>query len=158
MFIFIEICIFGMFYAYLPLFILGSIINIINIINFYLYTKIEYQRNDKGLEILGKINGFKKYLETVEKEKIKSMIQENPNYFYDILPYAYVLDVSKKWIENFENIPIPTNDMGNFNYRDVNSLDTLSSSIYYPSSSSSSGGDCSSCGGGCSSCGGGGSW
>ena len=110
-------------------------------------------------QIEAKINGFKNHIEFAEKKQIDMLIEENPNYFYDILPYAYVLDVFKKWIEKFENIPVPPNDMGNFNYLDINSLDNLYNSIYYPSSSSSSGcgGGCSSCGGGCSSCGGGGS-
>ena len=133
---------------------LGAISNVVTLI----FSILMKRKNSYGEQIKSKINGFKHYLELAEKNQIDMLVEENPNYFYDILPYAYVLDVSKKWIENFENIPIPTNDMGNFNYRDVNSLDTLSSSIYYPSSSSSSGGDCSSCGGGCSSCGGGGSW
>ena len=171
MFIFIEICIFGMFYAYLPLFILGSIINIINIINFYLYTKIEYQRNDKGLEILGKINGFKKYLETVEKEKIKSMIQENPNYFYDILPYAYVLGISNEVMNKFKFIikdnPTWYHSSASFDQFMSSSISNINNSMNnlssYDSGSSSSGSSSSSSSGGGSSGGGsggggGGSW
>ena len=135
---------------------LGAISNVIILV----FSILMKRKNSYGEQIKSKINGFKNYIELAEKNQIDMLVEENPNYFYDILPYAYVLDVSKKWIEKFENIPIPTNDMGNFNYYDVNSLDTLSSSVYYPSSSSSSGcgGGCSSCGGGCSSCGGGGSW
>lgn len=112
------------------------------------------KKNTYGEQISAKIKGFRNFLETAEKEKIEMLVEENPNYFYDILPYAYVLGVSKKWIEKFENIPIPNRDMGNFDYTDIYVLDSISSSI--PSSSSSSSG----CGGGggCSSCGGGGSW
>ena len=29
------------------------------------------------------------------------LIKENPKHFYDIIPYAYVLNVSNEWIENF---------------------------------------------------------
>lgn len=138
------------------LYVLGAISNVIILV----FSILMKRKNSYGEQIKSKINGFKNYIELAEKNQIEMLVEENPNYFYDILPYAYVLDVSKKWIEKFENIPIPTNDMGNFNYYDINSLDTLSSSVYYPSSSSSSGcgGGCSSCGGGCSSCGGGGSW
>ena len=135
---------------------LGAISNVIILV----FSILMKRKNSYGEHIKAKINGFKNYLELAEKNQINMLVEKNPNYFYDILPYAYVLDVSKKWVEKFENIPIPTNDMGNFNYYDINSLDTLASSVYYPSSSSSSGcgGGCSSCGGGCSSCGGGGSW
>ena len=120
------------------------------------------RKNSYGEQIKSKINGFKNYIELAEKNQIEMLVEQNPNYFYDILPYAYVLDVSKKWVEKFENIPVPTNDMGNFDYYNIDSLDHLSDSVYIPTSSSSGssgcGGGCSSCGGGCSSCGGGGSW
>ena len=32
------------------------------------------------------------------------MVIHNPSYFYDILPYTYVLGVSDKWIKKFETI------------------------------------------------------
>ena len=126
----------------------------------FIFSTLMKRKNSYGEQIKAKINGFRNYLKIAEKDQIDMLVEKNPNYFYDILPYAYILDVSKKWVEKFENIPVPTNDMGNFNYCDIISLETLSSSVYYPSSSSSSGcgGGCSSCGGGCSSCGGGGSW
>lgn len=64
------------------------------------------KRTNEGHEILQKINGFKKFLETAEKERLEALVEESPEYFYDILPYAYVLDVSKKWIKKFESIAI----------------------------------------------------
>lgn len=119
-----------------------------------------------GEQIKAKINGFRNYIMVAEKDQIEALVEKDPKYFYNILPYAYVLDVSKKWIDKFENIPMPQNEMGNFDYTDIMMFDQMSNSIYTPSSSSSSysggcsscGGGCSSCGGGCSSCGGGGSW
>ena len=36
------------------------------------------------------------------KNKIDELVNENPRYFYDILPYAYVLNISKRWIGLFE--------------------------------------------------------
>lgn len=62
------------------------------------------QRSDKGHELKQKINGFKLFLETAEKEKLELLVEENPRYFYNILPYAYVLGVSDKWIKKFESI------------------------------------------------------
>ena len=88
------------------------------------------------------------------------------DYFYDILPYTYVLNISKKWIDKFENIPIPKQDMGTLNYYNDRSYYLIYSGVEYPYTSgggsssrcSSCGGGSSSSGGGCSSCGGGGSW
>ena len=64
------------------------------------------KRTKYGLEILGKIKGFKKFLETAEKGKLESLVSQNPSYFYDILPFMYVLGISNKWIEQIENITL----------------------------------------------------
>lgn len=132
----------------------------------FVFAILMKRKNSYGEQIKSKIDGFKNYIELAEKDQLEMLVEQNPKYFYDILPYAYVLGVSKKWVEKFENIPIPSNDMGSFDYYNIDSLDLLSDSVYFPPSSSSSsssgssgcGGGCSSCGGGCSSCGGGGSW
>ena len=116
-----------------------------------------HRTSSYGETVKAKVNGFRHYLEVAEKDRIDMLVEENPHYFFDILPYAYVLDVSKKWISKF---PIPNGEQ--FEY--VSNLDTIYDSISYvdasvrSSSCSSCGGGCSSCGGGCSSCGGGGSW
>ena len=126
------------------------------------------KRTKYGNEMLGKLKGFKIFLETVEKEKLESMVLENPNYFYDILPYTYVLGISDKWIEKFESISLQAPswydssnafDISNFGTF-VNS--TMSSAKSVMSSSPSSGSSGSSSGGGSSGGGsgggGGGSW
>lgn len=64
------------------------------------------KRTSFGLEILGKIRGFKRFLKVVEKQKLEVLVMENPTYFYDILPYAYVLGLSDKWIKKFETITL----------------------------------------------------
>jgi len=62
------------------------------------------KRTRRGSELLGRILGFKNFLEVAEKERIDLLVQENPSYFYDVLPYAYVLGVSEKWAKKFEGI------------------------------------------------------
>lgn len=62
------------------------------------------KRSDEGYENLCKVKSFKTFLETAEKERLEALVEENPSYFYDILPYAYVLGVSSKWIRKFEKI------------------------------------------------------
>ena len=64
------------------------------------------KRTAYGIEILGKIKGFKNFLETAEKEKLEALVLDDPKYFYNILPYTYVLDISDKWIKKFETIGI----------------------------------------------------
>lgn len=128
------------------------------------------KRNAKGNEILGKILGFKQFLQTAEKDKLEALVNENPNYFYDILPYTYVLGVSKKWIEKFESIAIPPVEWyrGDFTdymwihaldrtmSRSVSSISNTTRSQIAESRSSSSGGGGGFSGGGFSGGGGGG--
>lgn len=72
-----------------------------------------------GEMINAKILGFRDYLNTAEKDQINDCVLKNPNYFYDILPYTYVLGISKKWIDNFEKVNLPNIDLSALdNYED----------------------------------------
>ncbi len=56
---------------------------------------------------MSQLLGLKRFIEVAEKKRLESLVEENPNYFYDVLPYAYILGVSDKWIKKLESlIPI----------------------------------------------------
>ena len=71
------------------------------------FNKYMLKRTPYGNELLGKLRGFKNFLEIAEKPKLQEMVFRNPAYFYNILPFAYVLGVSDKWIKKFETISLP---------------------------------------------------
>ena len=132
------------------------------------FIKIMPKRTPYGNEVLGKIKGFKRFLEVAEKEQLEELVSQNPQYFYYILPYTYALGVSDKWVKQFETIAIQE---PNWYYSQtgfsVSSFGTFMSSTMrsaqntMTSSPSSSGGGGSSGGGfsgGGSGGGGGGSW
>lgn len=85
---------------YLPALIIGISSTMVILVLSILMPK----RTEFGTQILGKILGFRDYIKTVELNRIKTIMQDDPEYFYDILPYAYVLGVSDKWIKKFEAI------------------------------------------------------
>ena len=60
------------------------------------------RRTEEYNIMLGKVKGFRNFLELAEKEQLDNLVEDNPSYFYDISPYAYVLDVSNKWINVME--------------------------------------------------------
>lgn len=64
------------------------------------------KRTEYGTEVLGRLQGFRTFLQTAEKDRLETMVEREPQYFYNILPYAYVLDVSDIWMEKFESIAI----------------------------------------------------
>lgn len=59
-----------------------------------------------GTEMFGRIQGFKNFLETAEKSQLDELIMKDPDYFYEILPYTYVLGISNKWIKKFDDSEI----------------------------------------------------
>ena len=148
-------------------YLIGYIIGVICILGMAICLKYIPKRTPYGNEILGKLKGFRNFLETAEKEKLEAMVMQDPTYFYNILPYTYVLGVSDKWIKKFESIslqapswydsPNAFNMMafGSFMNSTMTSAQSAMSSSPYSSSGGSSGGGSS---GGGSGGGGGGSW
>ena len=125
------------------------------------------KRTQYGNEMLGKLKGFKNFLETAEKEKLEAMVMQDPTYFYNILPYTYVLDVSDKWIKKFETISMQApswyDSPNDFNISSFNSfvnstMSTAQSTMSSSPSSSSGGSSGGGSSGGGSGGGGGGSW
>ncbi|MCR4880813.1 MAG: DUF2207 domain-containing protein [bacterium] len=142
-----------------PISIIGIVGVVIIAVCFYHLPK----RSQYSAQVFGQILGFKRFLETAEKERLKEMVEENPAYFYDILPYAYVLDVSDRWIKKFEGImanpdwynsssPLSAHSFNSFS----NAVQSAGCSSY--SSSSGGGGHGGGCSGGGHGGGGGGSW
>lgn len=62
------------------------------------------ERTKFGTEVLGETYGLKYYLETITKEELKNKIEENPNYYYDMIPYACTLDSLESWIRSGKDI------------------------------------------------------
>lgn len=127
------------------------------------------KRTPYGNDLLGKIRGFKNFLETAEKDHLEALVTQEPQYFYDILPYTYVLDISDTWMDKFESIavvkpdwytsynPAATFNMIYFhNFMDGTMRAATASMTSSPSSGGSGGGGGFSGGG--SGGGGGGSW
>lgn len=126
-------------------------IQFISIAIIFVFMSLMEKRNEYGTKILGRIKGFRNFLQTAEKEKLEMLVNENPQYFYNILPYAYVLGVSSEWMKKFETIITAPPDWYDsydnraFNYyvftRSFDNLmsSSLSAMTSYPSSSGSSG-------------------
>lgn len=68
------------------------------------------KRTKAGNQVYGQILGFKEFIKKAELDRLKMLVEENPSYYYDIMPYAYVLGLSDQWIENFESMHMPEPD------------------------------------------------
>lgn len=61
-------------------------------------------RTEQYTQTLGEILGFKDFILVTEEDKIKFMLEENPDLYYKVLPYAQVLGITDEWEKKFENI------------------------------------------------------
>lgn len=57
-------------------------------------------------QLLIPLLGLKEFIELVEKDRLELLIEEDPQYYYHILPFAQVLHVSKIWTNKFKDITI----------------------------------------------------
>ncbi len=64
-------------------------------------------RTKEQSELMGKILGFKNFIKTAEYDRLKVLSDENPSYFFDILPYAYIFGMDTEWVKRFDQIHIP---------------------------------------------------
>ncbi|MBN1624228.1 MAG: DUF2207 domain-containing protein [Clostridia bacterium] len=62
------------------------------------------KRTEYGHSMLEHLLGLKEFIRDAEMDKLKQMIEDNPDYFYDILPYAIVLGLENKWAGKFSRI------------------------------------------------------
>ena len=124
------------------------IVGIISIFLMCITLEFMPRRTKDGIEILGKIRGFKHFLNIAVKNKLEELVFNDPSYFYNILPYTYVLGISDKWIKKFETIAIPSADWyddgtNTFNYSSFSSFMSttmVAAATVMSSSPSSSGG------------------
>lgn len=96
--------------TYYQIYLLTYIIGIICIALLIFFVKIMPKRTPYGNGILGKLRGFKRFLETAEKPELEGLVKKNPEYFYNILPYTYALGVSEVWMKQFETIAMQAPD------------------------------------------------
>lgn len=66
-------------------------------------------------KLLEKAVGFRMFLLTAEKDRLKMLLDANPDYYYNILPYAQVLGVTNQWMHRFDGLTIHTPDWVNSN-------------------------------------------
>lgn len=68
------------------------------------------KRTPYGNEMYGRVKGFRNFLVSAEKDKLEALVNDDPTYFYNILPFTYVLGVSDKWIKKFEGMTLEEPD------------------------------------------------
>ncbi|MDE7401151.1 MAG: DUF2207 domain-containing protein [Clostridia bacterium] len=64
-------------------------------------------RTEAYTEKLNHIVGFRDFIKYAEKEQLEALLESNPEYYYQVLPYAIVLGVSDIWENKFAALTVP---------------------------------------------------
>ncbi len=130
--------------------------------------------SDDYAEMLGKIRGYKRFLQVAEKDRMEMLAEQDPNYYYKNLAFAFALGVTAVYAKRFADLAKEPPKWYDSRYYAVgmgphtafdsvsmmdsmnNMMDSVGTSM--TSSPSSGGGGGSFSGGGGAGGGGGGSW
>lgn len=65
-----------------------------------------HKRTKYGDDVMEKILGFRTFLTQVTDNDLRSRLSNQPNLFYEYLPYAFVLGVQRQWAARFESVSL----------------------------------------------------
>lgn len=77
-------------------------------------------------EVAPELLGFKDFIEKAELDQLEKLSLENPEYYYDVIPYAMVFGLSDTWTQKFSTLSIVKPD-----WYDPYDSDPYTSYFYY---------------------------
>ncbi|HYE56655.1 MAG TPA: DUF2207 domain-containing protein, partial [Chitinophagaceae bacterium] len=109
------------------------------------------KRTKKGTALYQQLAGFREFIRSVERDRLKEFLKQDEHYFDKILPYAIVFNVADTWKDKLEGLDVPPPNWyhgsyahfstGSFMHSLHNSMNSMSDTFYSsPSGSGSSGG------------------
>ena len=64
------------------------------------------RRSANGMERIAQIRAFRRYLKTANTHHLQLMLNQDGQYFYDVLPYAEALGLGRRFARRFANIQL----------------------------------------------------
>ncbi len=106
-----------------------SIVCILFNILVILIVRFMKKRTEFGNQVLGQVIGLRNFIIVAEEDRLQELVDENPYYFYDILPFAYALGLTDVWNDHFKKLTIQpcdwyTSSMYGNPYHMTNSLNS----------------------------------
>ena len=65
------------------------------------------RRTDSGKQLMAELRGLRYYLKHLSSEDLKRILRANPQYYYDLAPYAMALGVDKALTRSLRNARLP---------------------------------------------------
>ena len=89
--------------------VLAAITVALTFFSIYLTMRMK-KRTPQSRLWMQEILGLRNFIQTAELDRIKMLVEETPEYFYNVLPFAYVFGLTDKWAKNFEGIAMSPPD------------------------------------------------
>lgn len=70
-------------------------LSLISMLMLIFFLSTENRLEEPYYNLRGRVKGFKNFLRYAKKEELELLVRENPEYYYDILPYTMALGISK---------------------------------------------------------------
>ncbi len=64
------------------------------------------RRTEDGRDAMSQVLGFRRYITRVSRESLEAISKQNPDYFFDLMPYALALGVSGTFARQFGTKPL----------------------------------------------------
>ena len=65
------------------------------------------RRTSQCIEWMGRLAGLRDFIETAELERMNELAKTNPEWFYHIIPYAYVFGLSDVFAKKLKGLSVP---------------------------------------------------
>lgn len=62
------------------------------------------RRTGKGVQALWEVLGFREFVRRVESDRLERLVQDQPDLFDRVLPYALVFGVADEWAQKFQDL------------------------------------------------------
>lgn len=72
------------------------------------FTALMRKRTESNARLTGRLLGFRDFIRRAEYDRLVRLSEEDPEYYFAIMPYAFVLGMSTSWAERFVDIPVKT--------------------------------------------------
>ncbi len=89
-------------FNFLPAEIFMAIVTVISVFMVGFMKK----RTHQCVEWMGRLIGLRDFIETAELERMRMLAEENPQYFYHIIPYAYVFGLSEVFAKKLKGLAL----------------------------------------------------
>lgn len=80
------------------------------VISFFVLPKFIKKRTEEANALYGRMLGFKRFIRLADLPKMELLLKDNPDYFYDVLPYCMVMGLSDKIDKQMQYLGVASPD------------------------------------------------